>query len=152
MCVWVGWGLESRPVMDAWECGYDVTNCGRDWDGQASWFLLCNFFYFFLFFLPSTSLWGVYLETFIHHPYTIFLLLTHSHVFVWFFSHMYILHYASSPWLQCVQFLFLSFSQLNISEPELIFKYLGQWKEGVSFVCLCILIHIFAINITWYSF
>ena len=30
MCVWVGWGLESRPVMDAWECGYDVTNCGRD--------------------------------------------------------------------------------------------------------------------------
>ena len=30
VCVWVGWGLESRPVLDAWECGYDVTNCGRD--------------------------------------------------------------------------------------------------------------------------
>ena len=27
-----------------------------------------------------------------------------------FFSHMYILHYASSPWLQGAQFLFLSFS------------------------------------------
>ena len=46
---------------------------------------------------------------------------------------MYIPHCASSPWLQCAQFSFLSFPQLNISEPELIFKYHGQWKEGVSF-------------------
>ena len=28
-----------------------------------------------------------------------------------FFPHMYIPHYASSPWLQCAQFSFLSFSQ-----------------------------------------
>ena len=31
-----------------------------------------------------------------------------------------------------MQFSFLDFSQLNLSEPELIFKYHGQWKEGVS--------------------
>ena len=43
------------------------------------------------------------------------------------------LHYGSSAWLQCAQFSFLSFSQLNISKLELIFKYHGQWKEGVSF-------------------
>ena len=42
---------------------------------------------------------------------TIFLSLTHSHVFVWFFPpHMYILHYASSPWSHCAQFSFSSFS------------------------------------------
>ena len=48
------------------------------------------------------------------------------------FSHMYILHYASFPWSQRAQFSFLGFIQLNVSEPELIFKYHGQWKEGVS--------------------
>ena len=49
---------------------------------------------------------------------------------------MHILHYASSLWLQCAQFSFLSFSQLNISAPELTFKYHGQWKEGSVFVFL----------------
>ena len=43
-----------------------------------------------------------------------------------------LLHYASSSWLRCAQFSFLGFSQLNISEPELIFKNDGQWTEGVS--------------------
>ena len=37
---------------------------------------------------------------------TIFLSLTHSHVFVWFFSHMYFLHYASSPWSVCTVVFF----------------------------------------------
>ena len=49
-----------------------------------------------------------------------------------FSPHVYILHYASFPWSQCAQFSFLGFSQLNISEPELIFIYHGQRKEGVS--------------------
>ena len=44
-------------------------------------------------------------------------------------------------------FHFLSISQLNILEPELIFKY-GQWKD-VFLVFFDILIHIFAINMIY---
>ena len=50
---------------------------------------------FLYIFLPTTSLCGIYSETFIHH-YNV--PLAHSCIFVWFFFlHMYILHYASSP-------------------------------------------------------
>ena len=85
------------------------------------------------------SLWGVYSETFIRRmEYNILLAHAFTCLCMIFFSHMYIPHYASSPWLQCAQFSFLSFSQLNTSEPELIFKY-------------NILIHIFTTNMI-YSF
>ena len=47
---------------------------------------------FFFSFLPSTSLWSVYSETFIHR-YNIHL--THSRLCI-FFPHMYILHYGYS--------------------------------------------------------
>ena len=69
-------------------------------------------FYFFLFcfVLPSTSLWGVYSETFIHR-YRIPLTHAFTRLCMIFFPHMYIPHYASSPWLQRAQFSFLSFSQ-----------------------------------------
>ena len=48
---------------------------------------------------------------------TVFLSRSRIHTSLYdFFSHMYILHSASSPWLQREQFSFLSCSQLNISE------------------------------------
>ena len=71
---------------------------------------------FFVCFLPSTSLWGVQFIQKRPSIIAIFLSLTHSHIFVWFFSshvhpalclfplltvYMYILHYASSTWSQC---------------------------------------------------
>ena len=44
-------------------------------------------------------------------------------------------------------FCFEALSQLNVSEPELIFKYHGQWKEGVlaakRHVCLSLLLLVF---------
>ena len=52
------------------------------------------FFYFFFFFFPSTSLWGVYSETVIHH-YNIHLTHAFTHLCI-FFPHMYILHYGYS--------------------------------------------------------
>ena len=84
-------------------------------------FCCCCFFFFFF---CQAHHCGAFIQK--HSSIiTVFLSLTHSHVFVWFFPpHMYILHCGSSPWLQCVQFSFLSFSQLNISKLELIFKYL----------------------------
>ena len=53
---------------------------------------------------------------------TVFLSLTHSHIFVWFFSHMYIPHYASPPWLQCAQ---ISFFKLF----TIIIKRFGTWAD-----------------------
>ena len=44
---------------------------------------------------------------------------------------------------------FQALSHLNISEPEPIFKYHEQWKDGVSLFVL--LVRIFAINIMSYS-
>ena len=44
----------------------------------------------------------------------------------------YILHYPSSPWSQHIHFRLSALSRLNTSESELIFKYHGQWKEGIS--------------------
>ena len=81
-----------------------------------------------IFALPSTSLWGVYSETFIHR-YNIPLTYAFTRLCIKKFPHMYILHYASYPWSPCAQFSFLGFSQLNISEPGLIFKYHGQWRK-----------------------
>ena len=106
-----------------------ITDSGHD---EFSEFNAALSFFFFFFFLPSTSLWGVYSETFIHR-YSIPLTHAFTRLCMIFSPHMYILHYGSSPRLQCAQFSFLSFSQLNISKLELIFKYHGQWKEGVSF-------------------
>ena len=44
-------------------------------------------------------------------------------------------------------FCFEALSQLNVSEPQLIFKYHGQWKEGVlaakRHVCLSLLLLVF---------
>ena len=62
----------SVSIVSGWLCLYDKN---------------LHFFSSFLFVLPSTSLLGVYSETFIHH--TIFLLFTHSRIFVWFFSHVH---------------------------------------------------------------
>ena len=52
--------------------------------------------------------------------------------------HMYMLQYASSPWLQCAQ----------VSESKLIFNFLFIMDKGrKTLVFLYILMHIFAINI-----
>ena len=44
-------------------------------------------------------------------------------------------------------FCFEALSQLNVSEPELIFKYHGQWQEGIlaakRHVCLSLLLLVF---------
>ena len=77
---------------------------------------------------------GVYSETFIHH-FNIPLAHSFTRLYMIFPPHIYILHYATSPWSHYTQFSFLGFSQLNLSEPELIFKYHGQWKEGVKSFC-----------------
>ena len=62
-----------------------------------------------LLFLPSTSLCGIYSETFIHH-YNVPLAHSFMHLcMIDFFPHMHIQHYASSPWSQCAQFPFLGF-------------------------------------------
>ena len=51
---------------------------------------------------------------------TVFLSLTHSHVSLYdFFPHMYILHYASSPWLQCAQFSFFKLFTIIIKHFRL---------------------------------
>ena len=60
-------------------------------------------------------------------------------VFVWFFFLSLTCSSCAMSWLQCAQFPFLSFSQLNISEPELIFKYHRQWfiRLVLTFPQLC---------------
>ena len=55
---------------------------------SSSWHFLFLFLFFIFYFLPSTSPWGVYSETFIHN-FNIFL--AHASLY-----DMYILHYASS--------------------------------------------------------
>ena len=57
------------------------------------------FLHLFLFLFCQAHHCGAFIPK---HPsiVTIFLSFTHSHVFVWFSPHMYILQYASSRWLQ----------------------------------------------------
>ena len=59
--------------------------------------VLCTFtgvIFLFVFVLPSTSLWGVYSETFIYH-YNVPLAHSFMRLCMICFLHMYILHYAS---------------------------------------------------------
>ena len=68
-----------------------------------------HFLLLLLLLLLSTSLWGVYSETFIHH-YNIPLAYSFTRLcMLLFFLHICILHYASSPWSPCAQFSFLVF-------------------------------------------
>ena len=74
-------------------------------------------------FLPSTSLWGVYSKTFIHR-YCIPLTNAFTRLCMSFFSHVHPALCLFPFGYSVHNFSFLSF--------ELIFKYHGQWKEGVS--------------------
>ena len=78
-----------------------------------------SFFFFFFFsvcFSHQAHHCGcVYSQTFIHR-YNTPLAHSFTHLCMFYFLHMYILH---CPWSQCAQCSFLGFSQLNISEAEL---------------------------------
>ena len=89
-------------------------------------FLRLFSFFFFFFFLcavfPSTSLWGVYSETFIHR-YNIPLAhaFTCTRLCVIFFSHVHPV-LCLFPLVTVCTVSFLSFSQLNISEYKYVQK------------------------------
>ena len=56
------------------------------------WLVSLALFFVFFVFLPSTSLWGFYSETFIHR-YSISLAHAFTRLCMIFVPHMYILHY-----------------------------------------------------------
>ena len=100
---------KDEQGVDRWY--YGLGCCGF---GYCQWiYLFYIYIYIFFFFssffsppfLPSTSLWGVYSETFIHR-YNIPLTHALTRLCMICFPDMYILHYVSSPWLQCTQFPF----------------------------------------------
>ena len=109
---------------------------------------LCGHLFFFFFFLAKHIIVGRLFRNI--HPSLQYFSHSRIHTSLYdFFPCMCIPHYASSPSLQCAQFSFLSFSQslLNISEPELIFKYHGQWKEGVSFVVVVFCTYLYTFSL-----
>ena len=90
--------IVKRPVLPA--CAVD----GRSRNPLYYYYHLSVVVFFFVFFLPSTSLWGVYSETFIHR-YSIPLAHAFTRLCMIFFlfslSHMYILHSAHWLLLKC---------------------------------------------------
>ena len=78
-------------------------------------------------------------------------LLIHASLYDFFSTCMYVPHYASCPWSQCAQFLFLSFVTIK-HFGVWAFKQISWTMEGMAlvFVFWYILIHIFTINIIWF--
>ena len=126
--------IEHRLGERRARSGLVVLRVGVLWVGYCQWiylfyiYLLLFFFFFSSFppppppfFLPSTSLWGVYSETFIHR-YNIPLTHALTRLCMICFPDMYILHYVSSPWLQCAQFPFFKLFTI-------IIKHFGAWAD-----------------------
>ena len=59
--------------------------------------------------------------------------LIHASLHDSFLFHRFILHYTFSALVTVYTFSLKALSHLNVTEPELIFKYQRQWKEGVRF-------------------
>ena len=70
----------------------------------------CLFFFFFFFFFAKHIIVGRLFRNI--HPSLQYSFHSRIHTSLYdFFPHLYIQHYAFSPWLQCAQFSFLSLSQ-----------------------------------------